>query len=267
MLKYRILTALVLIPLVLLGIFCLPPVPFAYISGVIFLMAGWEWAGLIGWTSTSKRCLYLAMQALFLILLLSIPTALILWAALASWLVLLYFVLQHEKFAQAWRRFAVVRPALGIWLLGASWYGLNYLQTRPSGAFYVLFLLLFIWGADTGAYFAGRRFGKHKLAPAVSPGKSWEGVLGGSLTSVLVALIGGWFLFTEHRSAYFCFIVLAFLTSLISVLGDLVESLIKRQAGVKDSGNLLPGHGGLLDRIDSLISAAPFFALGVMLLL
>jgi len=266
MLKYRIITALILIPLVLAGIFYLPLLGFACLSAVVFLMAGWEWAGLIGWMSISKRCLYLIVLLIFLAILLWVPTGIILIIALFTWLAMLYFVLRYEQFSRLWARFPLGRALLGIWILGASWYGLNVIQHSPAGPYYLLFLLLFIWGADTGAYFAGRQWGKHKLAPHISPGKSIEGVIGGSLVSVLVAVIGGWFFYFSHGMQYVNLILLALLISLVSVLGDLSESMIKRQAGVKDSGNLLPGHGGLLDRIDSLLSAAPIFALGLVLL-
>jgi phosphatidate cytidylyltransferase len=263
MLKYRIITALILIPLVLAGIFYLPPIPFACLSAIIILMAAWEWAGLIGWHATQKRGLYLAAMLVFLGILKLLPTGIILIAASLTWLAMLYFVLRYEQFAQLWTHFSWGRVILGLWILGATWVALNFIQQLPSGPYYLLFLLLFIWAADTGAYFAGKKWGKRKLAPHISPGKSIEGVLGGSLLSVLVAVIGGLFF---HGGGYVGFILLALITSLISVLGDLSESLIKRQAGVKDSGNLLPGHGGLLDRIDSLLSAAPVFAMLLLFL-
>jgi phosphatidate cytidylyltransferase len=269
MLKHRVITALVLIPLVLAGIFYLPPLGFACVSAIIFLMAAWEWAGLMGWVTIPKRCLYLLMLFLFLALLLCIPHArdIILMAAVLSWLAMLYWVLRPTQFSRVWARSTLLRAALGLWLLGSSWYGLNTIQHQPAGPYYVLFLLLFIWAADTGAYFVGRRWGKHKLAPTISPGKTWEGMLGGSLVSLLVALLGGWFFYAAPGHAYICFVILAVLISVVSVLGDLSESLIKRQAGVKDSGSLLPGHGGLLDRLDSLISTTPFFALWLLYLL
>jgi phosphatidate cytidylyltransferase len=265
MLKQRLLTALILIPLVLAAIFYLPIFAFAGISAVIFLLAAWEWATLIGWDSVSKRSLYLLLLSLSFLLLFWIPTILVLTTAITTWLALFYWVLRHQQFAVLWSRSPFLRAALGIWLLGASWYGINIIQSQIAGPVYLLFLLLFVWGADSGAYFAGRRWGKHKLAPQISPGKSIEGVLGGSLVSVLVAVIGGWFFYDQHGTQYLSLIILALLTSLISVLGDLAESMIKRQAGVKDSGGLLPGHGGLLDRIDSLLSTAPFFAAGILL--
>jgi len=266
MLKHRIITALILIPFVLLSIFYLPLLAFAGVSAILVLMGAWEWADLIGWKSIFKRCLYLILLLLFLTVLLVIPTGLVLFAALLTWLAMLYFVFRYDHFVYVWARSPWLRITLGIWILGTTWYGLNTIQHLPDGPIYLLFLLLFIWGADTGAYFMGRRWGKHKLAPQISPGKSIEGVIGGSFVSVLIAMIGSWF-FHAANGISVNFIVLAFFISLISVLGDLFESMIKRQAGVKDSGNLLPGHGGLLDRIDSLLSTAPLYALWLLLFL
>lgn len=261
MLKYRIITALILIPLVLLGIFYLSTTAFAIISAIIFLLAGWECAGLVGFTDKRKRFLFLTILLGFFILSYWIPTTFILTIATLTWIWMLYFVLRYEQFQKIWTRFPSSRAPLGIWILGASWYGLNIIHNLPSGPYYLLFLLLFVWAADTGAYFAGRRWGKHKLAPQISPGKSIEGVLGGVVVSVLVAAIGGWFFYHSFGTAYFSLILLGLITSLVSVLGDLAESMMKRLAAVKDSGNLLPGHGGLLDRIDSLLSTTPVFAL------
>ncbi|HNB19176.1 MAG TPA: phosphatidate cytidylyltransferase, partial [Agitococcus sp.] len=123
------------------------------------------------------------------------------------------------------------------------------------------YVFCLVWGADTGAYFAGRKFGKHKLAPSVSPGKTIEGFVGGLITtSMLIVAVA---IYRDLSAIRFvAFVGLSLLTVLASVLGDLLESMVKRQAGVKDSGNIFPGHGGALDRIDSLTAAAPLFALG-----
>ncbi len=151
----------------------------------------------------------------------------------------------------------------GPLLLATPWYAMLVLRSQPEGEWLVLLLLLLVWGADIGAYFAGRRWGQAKLLPAVSPGKTVAGAVGGSLASIMIAAVAA--LFMEQpplMMAYFLFV--GFVVSWISILGDLAESLFKRRAGVKDSGTLLPGHGGVLDRIDSVTVAAPFFHLLVV---
>ena len=129
----------------------------------------------------------------------------------------------------------------------------------------MIYLLTLVWVADIGAYFSGRRYGRHKLAPGISPGKTWEGVAGGLVLNALwISLV---FLLSDGWGiSYLSFLVLGLITSAISVVGDLYESILKREAGLKDSGKLLPGHGGVLDRIDSIIAATPVFISGLYML-
>ncbi len=151
----------------------------------------------------------------------------------------------------------------GILALVPSWLALvRLLHAPPRGPQWVLFMLLLVWVADIGAYFFGRRFGRVRLAPEVSPGKTWEGVLGGAAGSALVAIAGSaWF-----RIPLFAFVPLCLAAVGFSIVGDLTESLLKRFAGMKDSGTVLPGHGGVMDRIDSLTGAAPVLLLGLSFL-
>jgi phosphatidate cytidylyltransferase len=171
------------------------------------------------------------------------------WIPLFCWIV----------FAPQWRATALAAVA-GLWALVPTWLALSrfYLQ-EGHGRELVVFVLLLAWAADIGAYFAGQRFGRLRLAPLVSPNKTWEGVLGGLLAGFGVALAGRvWFDLPP-----LAFLSLCIAAVLVSVVGDLLESMFKRQSGLKDSGSLLPGHGGMLDRIDSLTSSVPLVALGL----
>ncbi|HVV68890.1 MAG TPA: phosphatidate cytidylyltransferase [Gammaproteobacteria bacterium] len=265
MLKQRVLTAIVLIPLLLLAIFFLPSFWFQCISAAIFILAAWEWTKLVGVARVGWRIGYLLILLLVLWLIRNGPAGWLLLFAAISWIIICWFTFHYDSFSRLWSRYQGIQLLTGIWLLALSWYGINVIRWQELGAYKLLLLLLIVWGADTGAYFIGRKWGRHKLAPRISPGKSREGVLGGIVAAMIVAAIMA--LFLPYSAAWFWgVIVLAFVTALVSVLGDLFESMVKRQVGVKDSGHILPGHGGVLDRIDSLISAAPIFAGGLLLL-
>jgi len=147
----------------------------------------------------------------------------------------------------------------------ATWVALVGIKREEHGNAWILLLFLIVWGADTGAYFAGKQWGRTKLAPNVSPGKTREGMLGGLVTVALVSLaFAQWNELSIPSTVYL--MILGVVTAVMSVMGDLFESLLKRHSGLKDSGNLLPGHGGILDRIDSLLAATPFFYLGLLFL-
>jgi phosphatidate cytidylyltransferase len=148
---------------------------------------------------------------------------------------------------------------IGLLILLPAWQGLVYIKHMALGNWLIMAVMVLVWGADIGAYFSGRAFGKRKLAPAVSPGKSWEGVYGGLALTLLITLVVGVVREWETKQILVALIGAAVVV-LISVVGDLTESMFKRQAGIKDSSNLLPGHGGVLDRIDSLTAAIPVFA-------
>lgn len=265
-LKQRVITASLLAPLALWGIWVLPTYAFALVIGVVFAMAGGEWSRLCGLRRVFSRASYVAllisaMAGGYTLLSLENWPQAILIISLMWWTVALMMVLSYPQSLGLWRGSMVARGVAGMLVLIPSWVALILLH-HHFGPGYVILLMLVIWGADTGAYFAGRAFGRHKLAPRVSPGKTWEGVVGGAVLALLVALLATYWL--EPIGGYFPFLVLIFLTVMISILGDLVESLFKRVADLKDSGGLLPGHGGVMDRIDSMTAAAPLFVLGLL---
>ncbi len=265
MLKQRVLTAIVLIVLVLLGIFYLPPLWFAMVTVLIFLLAAWEWGRLIQLSALPAKIGLLVAVFLGCVLLQFINATVILVLGVVTWLLAGCALPYRHTFARLWSTQTWLRWGCGIWLLALAWYAINFIRWQPLGSSYLLLMLLWIWGADTGAFFVGRRFGKHKLAPAISPGKTWEGAFGGVVVVLLIALVAG-MLFPFGFAHAVGLLILALIIAIISVIGDLFESLIKRQTGIKDSGTLLPGHGGVLDRLDSLISSAPVFALGLIVL-
>ena len=187
----------------------------------------------------------------------------LLTAACVWWAIALLWVKSYPASAALWGTVAM-RVLMGFLVLVPAWLAVTYLRLLADGVYLILMLIALVAAADIGAYFFGRAFGKSKLAPAVSPGKSWAGFWGGMLcsTSLMAAL---WYLWPGGMSvALLPMMVLAAITVLASVLGDLLESMVKRHRGIKDSGNLLPGHGGFMDRLDSLTAASPVFTLGMM---
>lgn len=265
MLKQRIITALILAPLAIWAILGLSHEHFRMLILVVAAMAAWEWARLVGWHSTLGRSAYvIAVMAAIVLLELSLrrqcDVSGVLYAALAWWLLSLYLIMRYPAGVGVLQRHALARAITGLLVIVPMWLGLSLIHAAPGPA-YVLVLMLLVWGADTGAYFAGRRFGRRKLAPRVSPGKSWEGVAGGLVMTVAVAIVASWLL--QPMMGAPLFVLLSLLTVAFSIIGDLQESMFKRMVDLKDSGGLLPGHGGVLDRIDSLTAAAPIFALGV----
>lgn len=272
MLKQRVLTALVLAPLIVWAIFSLPETGFIVLLLAIFSVASWEWSRLAGLKQPGSRLFYV-------VLLFALMTAVgfastdhpavidaVYLVIAAFWLLALFglFYYQHHEVSRS--GFSYFKLVVGVGVVLGPFVGLLVLRHRdPFGPEWVLYLLLLIWIADSGAYFAGRAFGRHKLLYNVSPGKSWEGVVGGLFGCILFALLAGWW-FELKLDEFVWFVLISTVVVLFSVTGDLVESLFKREAGVKDSGHILPGHGGILDRIDSLTAAAPVFASGLYLL-
>lgn len=267
MLWQRVLTALVLMPLVIAGILFLETHWVAALLAVVLLVGAREMACLGNIRTSIGQVgfvIVVAVVMLFAWLLIQAGYLVFLQVGMAIWWggVTLLLVLRRAEL----RKIGDPRPAvllIGALVLATAWASIVSLHAAsPNGPWLVLLLFAIIWAADSGAYFAGRAFGQRKLSPFVSPGKTWAGV-GGALGVVSIGLLGlslgGWM----DRASLLPLLLLGLLVTLVSIGGDLWESRLKREAGVKDSGSLLPGHGGMLDRIDSLLAAAPVFGLGL----
>ena len=259
--RERILTAIVL-GAVLVGVLLYAPAVAARGLFGLFVIAGaWEWAAFAGCTQRGARLGFVLLVALVSVgwrLLADGPLGyeLLLRVAAAWWLLALLWLLLAPQ-----RVNHLVAGRAALLSLPPIWIALSLVAERwTRGGQWVLFILILAFAADTGAYFAGRAFGRTKLAPLVSPGKTWEGVLGGLALAGLAAWAGArWFAQPLAPMLLLCLLAAAF-----SVVGDLTESMLKRAAGMKDSGKLFPGHGGVLDRIDSALAATPFMVLGLM---
>ncbi len=254
MLRQRFLTALALAAVLGVVVLALPPIATVFLLSVVILGGAWEWSAFFGAATLAKRLGFVALIALLL------PVSWLATEDPAALRMLLLGVMTWWVIALLWLMRAPERVSplsvtiAGVFALVPSWLALVRVRLDiADGAIWTLFALVLIVAADTGAYFAGRQFGRVKLAPRVSPGKTWEGVLGGVALCLLVAGIGSRVLAVPLAAMLFS----ALLVAAFSIVGDLTESMLKRHAGVKDSGRVLPGHGGILDRIDSVTAGAP----------
>jgi phosphatidate cytidylyltransferase len=269
MLKQRVITALILAPLVIAAVLLLPNNVLALLLALVVAVGAREWAVMSGISPLSGQLFYSGvLLALMLGIFFLLPPAGYIWLVGCSflwWLTALYRLYRFVPGEPAGEGMDLMRALEGAAVLVPSWLALVMLHRVPDdGPVLMLFLLILIWSADVGAYFAGHRWGRNKLAPLVSPGKTREGVYGAMASALLCGVFLVWWLGTSLGQAPLV-MLLCLLTMLFSVVGDLFESLLKRQRGIKDSGTLLPGHGGMLDRIDSLTAAAPVFLLGLAL--
>jgi phosphatidate cytidylyltransferase len=259
--RTRVLTAVLLIPLMVGGVLLLPTPVLATVFLAITGWAAWEWAALSGIERTLGRAAYAALLGALAVGSLYADLPALMLAALAWWLMAAVWVLAAGRAALAAPPWA--RALVGVAVLVPAWRALvSVHEMSPHGHLYLLFLLGLVWAADTAAFLVGRRWGRRKLAPRISPGKTWEGVWAALLAGLAVSVVAAPVLGIAAWE-WPGLMLLGTATVAFAVLGDLLESLCKRAAGVKDSGNVLPGHGGVLDRVDSLTAAAPLFMLGV----
>lgn len=269
MLKQRVLTAIIIVAVFLSALFFLNPFQFSLLTAVVVVYAAWEWSDLSGLSVVSSRIMYTFSTAILLVisaytlglsgtgsLNFSVGQSMMAWLA-PWWAIALLWVQGYPSSAVLWGS-RWMRAIIGYLVLVPAWVALVILMHLPQGAWLILVVVLIVTFADIGAYFSGRAFGKHKLAPNVSPKKTWEGLLGGLVANSMLTLLLGLILELDTRR-WLMLLGLVMITALVSVLGDLLESMLKRHRGVKDSGNILPGHGGVLDRLDSLTAALPVF--------
>lgn len=264
MLKQRIITGILLALTALLGVLLLPSIWFTVVSMIVFIsLAGWEWAKLTGYKNDNPR-------SFFIIALLFVSVVAYQWET-SHWGLIIVGVLWwayaltlmvHYKRDQGVANQAWLLPLSSFLVLIPAW--LSLLELHSRSPLLVIYLIFLVAIADSGAYFAGKAMGITKLAPELSPGKTIQGFKGGLFGAGLWALLAVWFFGLPFANAVI-FILLSLVVAAISVAGDLYESLLKREAGEKDSGTLLPGHGGILDRIDGLLAALPVFTLGLFI--
>jgi len=264
MLKSRVVTASVVLPIIISIIWFLPSVTFSIVMAIFAFLALWEWSKLSGFTTFQMRvlgCLLVFLTGFLILSLLQslgpdvlkfgLPTLVI-----AFWLIALISLYRFPKDNQIWKT-KTVGVLTGCFLLGPTWGAIVIL--KDLGPEWVLYVLSLIWVADIAAYFVGKQFGEHKLAPRISPGKTWEGPAGGLIATLVVIVLG--YLVLHPTINPLRWLLIGVVTVASSILGDLFESAFKRMRNVKDSGTLLPGHGGILDRIDSVMAAVPIFTI------
>ena len=247
----------------------------ALLFGILIGLGAWEWSRMAGFLNPMVRAIYVllvlaGLVAVYLYCHLGDAPSRemvqpFLGVACLWWSFALLWVKSYPDSAIFWRNIAM-RCLMGFLILVPAWIASVYLLSFPQGGILVVVMVIVVAAADIGAYFAGKRFGEHKLADQVSPAKTWEGFWGGVVACALLALLL-FYLLPDHAAHIGLVSVVAVIitTGLASVVGDLTVSMVKRESGVKDSGSLLPGHGGVLDRLDSLSAAAPVYTLGLLL--
>lgn len=277
MLKQRIITAVLIVVALSAALAYLSLPALSAVFAFVVLLAAWEWSDLTGFSSKVSRFSYVAACGLLMAaagwktnLLGGVDQAEvkdIVIAASLWWAIALLWVKSYPLSAGLWGS-VWMRALMGFLVVVPAWLALCYLRSLSGGVWLIVLVIALVASADIGAYFVGRAFGNAKLAPAVSPGKSWAGFWGGLASSTLLSALLWVVLARMSPGAIpiglLPLLCLVIVTVLASVLGDLLESMVKRHRGIKDSGQLLPGHGGVMDRIDSITAAAPVFALGLM---
>lgn len=264
----RIITVIILLPLFVLLVLKASPKVFGGVTVLAVLWGGVEWVTLMGVRKFPSVIVFplLILALIYTSIDFAVPVPMVMLAAACWWLIAAILVVRYPRHAALWSQNVIIKALMGVFCLVPCWIAINYIRLSfIDGPDTLLFVFLLIWAMDSGAWFAGRKWGKTPLMPSVSPGKTREGLLGGLVAAGCVTVFALYWSKTPFQIIPGA-VVLCLMTAIFSVVGDLFESMLKREAGIKDSGCLLPGHGGLLDRIDSLLAAAPVFVFGAMLL-
>ncbi|PPI86643.1 CDP-diglyceride synthetase [Candidatus Pantoea edessiphila] len=276
MINNRLFTAIILIIFVIFAVFLLSPLNFEIISILICTIAAWEWSKLSGVVLWYNRILIAILFGLILLTLMfffkiyncnlhSLLVISLLMISISWWILALFLVLTYPRSSIFWKNSCLTRIAFGVFTLIPLFYilsvfrYLHYNENKFTGSWYILFIMCLVWSIDSSAYFFGQTFGKNKLSPVISPNKTWEGFFCSLVVSFLIV-----FLFSNFKLIDLSkksLIIFSTIITFASLLGDLTESMLKREIGLKDSSNIIPGHGGLLDRIDSLTTVIPVFGL------
>lgn len=286
MLIKRVITAIILAPAVIFAIFYLSLEQFSLLIMAVMAIGAWEWGPLMGFENKRRRIAFVVTTCVLISAFwyivpleqlwqadgsLNSNVSYVLWLAILWWAVSATLTFMYPRCSSFWSSHRSIRGLFGWLTLVPTWLAFvvlrasDYQADSYHGAQLIMFLFLMVWSADIGAYFVGKSIGKHKLMPQVSPGKTMEGFIGGVIFACILVCVAGFFLNWQLQQ-YLLVVGVTGIITTISVLGDLNESMFKRQAGIKDSGSILPGHGGVLDRIDSLTATAPVFALCYALL-
>jgi phosphatidate cytidylyltransferase len=269
MLKQRVITACVLFLILLFAVLGFSVNGFQIFVAAVLALAAWEWSRLSGIDNSVMRVMYVGVfiVLLYLIRMQQAAAGLLVGAGVLWWLLALVLIKLYPHGTQGWHRTPLLL-VMGLAVLLPCWVSLIYLRDSADFRQYVFIFFAMVAAADTGAYFSGKRFGRHKLSPTVSPNKTWEGFAGGVLACCAVLWLSLSVTQLADFEVNFSMLLIATAGAAVlasySVVGDLFESMMKRQANMKDSGTLLPGHGGILDRIDSMTAALPLYTWGLM---
>ncbi len=261
MLRERIITAIILLAIIISSVLLMNRLVFGICSAAVLSVAMWEWAQLVGLNKFSAKLIYVLLFYGVIAALLMVNLLYTLIAAQGLLLLLIFDVYRYAKDrALLCLSTEPSRAIVGVLLFVFCWYGLNTLYASENSHFWVLYAMSLVICVDTAGYFIGKRYGQRLLCPRVSPNKTWEGLIAGLVTSVPLTLIGAWCLHLSWCAILFLWAG-SLIVQIVAAYGDLIESLVKRQVGAKDSGRLLPGHGGVLDRIDGLLTSTSLMAL------